>query len=69
VAKKQWCIPKVSAATKAALEDVLSVYARPFDPKRLVICLDEKVKFLLSSPTPNLVIRRGNCEKTEKMSL
>jgi hypothetical protein len=47
------------------MEDVLSVYARPFDPKKPVVCLDEKVKFLLSSPTPNLPIRRGSCEKED----
>lgn len=28
------------------MEDVLEVYARPYDPKRPVVCLDEKSKEL-----------------------
>jgi hypothetical protein len=37
------------------MEDVLEVYARPYDPKRPVICLDEKSKELhghLRDPLP-----------------
>ena len=38
-----WCIPpKQNADFVAHMEDVLSVYARPYDPKRPVVCMDEK---------------------------
>jgi transposase len=41
--KKCWCIPaKQSAAFVAAMEDVLTVYARPYDEDYPVVCLDEK---------------------------
>lgn len=45
---KSWCIPQVSTRFIAKMEDVLSVYARPYDPLRPVICLDEKGKELQS---------------------
>lgn len=38
-----WCIPpKQSAEFVAHMEDVLEVYSRPFNPKRPVVCMDEK---------------------------
>ena len=45
---KSWCIPKGSARFIAKMEDVLSVYQRPYDPRRPVVCLDEKGKELRS---------------------
>ncbi len=45
---KSWCIPKVSTRFIAKMEDVLSVYERPYDPLRPVVCLDEKGKELRS---------------------
>ncbi|WNV92070.1 IS630 family transposase [Umezawaea sp. Da 62-37] len=39
--------PKANAAFAAAMEDVLSVYARPHDPTRPVVCMDEKPYQLL----------------------
>src|SRR5204862_1685463 len=56
------------------MEDVLDVYARPFDPARPVVCMDEKPYQLLSharDPIPatpgrdrredNEYIRHGTC--------
>jgi len=38
-----WVIPpKQNAEFVAAMEDVLEVYRRPYDPKRPVVCLDEQ---------------------------
>jgi len=38
-----WCIPpKQNAEFVARMEDVLSVYARPFDEEIPVVCMDEK---------------------------
>ncbi|BCM93496.1 hypothetical protein IAD21_05387 [Abditibacteriota bacterium] len=48
-----WCIPpEEDAAFVAAMEDVLAVYARPYDAKRPVICLDEGSKQLLGEVAP-----------------
>jgi hypothetical protein len=44
-----WCLPpKQDARFVAAMEDVLDVYARPYDAARPVLCLDEGAKQLLA---------------------
>ena len=55
--KKEWCIPKVSAEFVANMEDVLDLYAEPYDPRRPVVCFDETSTQLLAEtreplPTP-----------------
>lgn len=43
-----WCLPgPPSAEFVCAMEDVLDVYTRPYDPKRPTICLDETSKQLV----------------------
>jgi len=43
-----WCIPPdQDAAFVAQMEQVLQVYARPYDPKRPVVCMDEQSKQLI----------------------
>ena len=39
--------PEKNAEFVAAMEDVLEVYQRPYDPKRPVVCLDETSKQLV----------------------
>ncbi|WP_225858275.1 IS630 family transposase [Rhodococcus wratislaviensis] len=47
--KKCWTIPpKANAEFAARMEDVLSVYARPHNPSRPVVCMDEKPYQLLA---------------------
>lgn len=41
------------------MEDVLTVYAKPYDPKEPVVCLDEKSKQLLSDSRPSLPLAPG----------
>jgi len=44
-----WCIPpQQDARFVSAMEDVLEVYERPYDPKGPLVCLDEGVKRILS---------------------
>ena len=44
-----WCLPpQQDARFVAAMEDVLEVYARPYDTKRPVVCLDEAAKQILA---------------------
>jgi hypothetical protein len=46
--KKQWVIPpQADAEFVCAMEDVLEVYHRDFDPDRPVVCLDESSKQLV----------------------
>jgi hypothetical protein len=54
--KKCWCIPpKENGAFAAAMEDVLAVYARPYDENIPVINMDEKPYQLLDEPIKNFV--------------
>lgn len=41
------------------MEDVLDVYARPRDPKRPVVCLDETTKQLVKEITAPLPVEKG----------
>jgi hypothetical protein len=55
VAEKAVCIPEVNGAFVAAMEDVLALYAEPYDPTRPTICFDETNRQLLAdaqSPLP-----------------
>lgn len=51
--------PKANAGFVAAMEDVLDVYARPYDPKRPQVCIDEGGKQLLGDVRPPLPVRPG----------
>ena len=46
--KEAWCIPpEHNAEFVAAMEDVLAVYARPYDPQRPLLGMDETSKQLV----------------------
>ncbi len=51
--------PKANAGFVAAMEDVLDVYARPYDPKRPQVCFDEGGKQLIGDVRPPLPVRPG----------
>ena len=63
--RKQWVIPpQASADFVCAMEDVLEVYTRPYDPARPVVCLDELSNQLVAEtrdpdPRPNRVSPNG----------
>src|SRR5260370_7416298 len=47
--RQQWVIPPdASAAFVAAMEDILEVYQRPYNPKRPLVCVDETSKQLIA---------------------
>lgn len=54
-----WCIPKLTPEFKERMEDVLDLSAEPYDPKRPVVCLDEKSKQLLADSRPPLPAAPG----------
>jgi hypothetical protein len=47
------------------MEDVLDVYARPYDPKRPVVCVDEGAKELRSTPRGSLPMEPGRPERQD----
>jgi transposase len=46
--EKMWCIEELSPEYIERMEDVLDVYARPYDEKKPVVCFDEKPVPLIS---------------------
>lgn len=57
--KQQWCIPTVGAAFVACMEDVLDLYADPFDPAVPVVCFDEVPVQLVGETRTPLPMRPG----------
>lgn len=55
--EKMWCIGQLNEEYIERMEDVLDVYERPYNPKRPVICVDEKPVALFSDATPRLAAR------------
>jgi len=51
--------PKANAGFVAAMEDVLDVYARPYDPQRPQVCIDEGGKQLIGDVREPLPVRPG----------
>jgi hypothetical protein len=61
-----WCIaPEADAEFVCAMENVLEVYKRPYDPKRPVVCLDEKSKQLVAETRRPIAAKRGRPERCD----
>ncbi len=59
-----WCIPpKHNAAFVCAMENVLEVYQRPYDPKRPVVCMDETSKQLVKETREPLAAEPGGVRR------
>ena len=64
--KTYWCIPpKQNAEFVAKMEDVLAVYARPYNPENPVVCMDEKPYQLLDDNRKPLPLKPGSVEKVD----
>ena len=62
--RKMWCIPPdQNASFVAAMEDILEVYSRPYDPLKPVICMDEQPIQLLSDSRPTIKMSKNNHTK------
>lgn len=62
---EQWCIPEVSAEFVAAMEDLLALYAQPYDALRPVVCLDEKPVVLHELARPTQPAAPGRRERRD----
>ena len=61
-----WCIPpEGDAEFVCAMENVLAVYTRPYDPKRPVVCFDEKNKQLVGEVCKPMAARPGEVERCD----
>ena len=62
--KEQWVIPpQANAEFVCAMEDVLAVYQRPYDPKRPVVCFDEILKQLVKETRQPIPAEPGRNER------
>lgn len=66
--KQQWVIaPKSNAAFVANMEDVLDTYAKPYDSRRPVVCVDEGGKQLIGDVREPLPVRPGSPAKEDSV--
>lgn len=62
--REMWCIPpKCDAEFVSAMENVLAVYQRPYDPQRPVVCFDEKSKQLVGEVATPIPATPGRAER------
>jgi transposase len=52
--QKMWCIPTLTVEFITRMEDILTLYAKPYDSREPVVCFDEKSKQLLLDNRPVL---------------
>lgn len=57
--------PEKNADFVCAMEDVLEVYQRPYDPQRPVVCFDEQSKQLIRETRPSVPAAPGRCERVD----
>jgi hypothetical protein len=60
-----WCIGELTAEYRRRMYDLLALYARPYDPREPVICLDEKSKQLLRETRRPLPAKPGAPDKED----
>lgn len=61
-----WCIPpEQDAEFVCAMENVLEVYKRPYDPSRPVVCMDEKSKQLVGEVARPIPASSGRIERCD----
>lgn len=54
--EKMWCIGKIDQQYIDRMENILDVYARPYDKNRPVVCIDEKPVPLISDSRPRVPV-------------
>lgn len=63
--KKMWCVANINTEYITRMEDVLRVYEAPIDPRRPVVCLDEKPVQLLDHSRKPVPARPGQSERID----
>ena len=65
MAKKTWCVPKLTEEFRQRMEDVLDQYEKPYDPREPVIGLDEQPYQLLDDARPGQLTAPGRVAKQD----
>jgi transposase len=64
--KKQWCIPpEANAEFVCAMEEILDVYKRPYEPSHPLVCMDEVNTQLLADVRLPLPVEPGQPERQD----
>jgi len=58
-----WCIQRIDPEYRKRMYDILDLYEEDYDPKRPVICLDEKPKQLIFDKIVPIPMKPGSPEK------
>jgi len=58
-----WCIQRIDPEYRKRMYDVLDLYEEDYDPKRPIVCLDEKTKQLLIDKIMPIPMKPGCPEK------
>lgn len=60
-----WCIPELTPEFIGRMEDVLDLYAKPYDYKKPVVCLDEKPVQLVKDARESIPGKPGSIKKRD----
>lgn len=60
-----WCIGRITEEYRERMYDLLALYARPYDPREPVVCVDEKSKQLLEHTRAVLAAGCGTIRKED----
>jgi hypothetical protein len=60
-----WCIGKITPQYRQRMDELLDLYALPYNPAEPVVCVDEKSKQLLASTRPNIAVKPGHPTKID----
>src|SRR5680860_1240793 len=58
-----WCTQRIDPEYRKRMYDVLDLYEEDYDPKRPIICLDEKTKQIITDKIMPIPIKPGSSEK------
>lgn len=58
-----WCIQTIDSEFRKRMYDVLDLYEEDYDPKRPIVCLDEKPKQLIEDKRKSIPMKPGSPEK------
>jgi len=58
-----WCIQTIDSEFRKRMYDVLDLYEEDYDPKRPIVCLDEKPKQLIEDKSKPIPMKPGSPEK------
>ncbi len=60
-----WCIPSLTPEYIERMEDVLDLYARPYDARKPVVCIDEKSKELRKDARTAIPTKAGRVRRRD----